>query len=193
MSQNTPFNPNAARNQNHPSLPIPIGSAQRPAAPNNDQNSERPSYSSYNYPSFQAGSDISRSQMNMSGIDPPPNSLVTSSLLSSYRNTGHAGNTAHNNIGGPSPPPNTPAQPNQLHQIMSGNGEAQYNSGRGADQPFSSSYIRRRIYGNGKYSEPKDVQMDESKNDNDEMSPSSPQFDNRDQLDKYQDGVFELE
>ncbi|KAI9506749.1 hypothetical protein BX070DRAFT_231844 [Coemansia spiralis] len=142
MSQNTPFNPNAARNQNHPSLPIPIGSAQRPAAPNNDQNS---------------------------------------------------GNTAHNNIGGPSPPPNTPAQPNQLHQIMGGNGEAQYNSGRGADQPFSSSYIRRRIYGNGKYSEPKDVQMDESKNDNDEMSPSSPQFDNRDQLDKYQDGVFELE
>ncbi|KAJ2515455.1 hypothetical protein GGI11_003758 [Coemansia sp. RSA 2049] len=184
-------------------MPIPIDPAQRKATTSSTGKHETPS-SHYNNLPFQLGSDISGSQMNMSGIDPPPNSLVSTSMMSSYLGSNLAGNTAHNVVGGANPPPNTPAQVNKLQQIMgrdtSGLGyEAEYGS---RQTPISGSMVRRRFIDQGRSSESGFGTMDEDRVEefnslslhSDNPSPSSLENDSsKNKPGKYPDTLFDMD
>ncbi|KAJ2660083.1 hypothetical protein IWW48_003135 [Coemansia sp. RSA 1200] len=164
---------------------------------------ETPS-SHYNNLPFQLGSDISGSQMNMSGIDPPPNSLVSTSMMSSYLGSNLAGNTAHNFVGGANPPPNTPAQVNKLQQIMGRDAgglgyEAEYGS---RQTPISGSMVRRRFIDQGRSSESGFGTMDEDRVEefnslslhSDNPSPSSLENDSsKNKPGKYPDTLFDMD
>ncbi|KAJ2846213.1 hypothetical protein GGI22_006314 [Coemansia erecta] len=154
--------------------------------------------------SFQLGSDISGSQFNMSGIDPPPNSLVSTSMMASYLGSGlGGGSTAHNIVGGANPPPNTPAQVSKLQQIMGRDiGGSSYEPEYGNKQTtISGSMVRRRFIDQEKDNGPEFSPMNEDHVEefnslslqSDNASPTSLEHDGKSKFDKYPDTLFDMD
>ncbi|KAJ2550279.1 hypothetical protein EV175_004133 [Coemansia sp. RSA 1933] len=205
MSQNTSSNSSSAGQSNKQGMPIPIGSAQRNTitASRNDASASNNSSSGNNNYSFQIGSDISGSQMNISGIDPPPNSLVSTSMMTSYLGSSLGGNAAHGGFSGANPPPNTPAQVSKLQQIMGRDmGGSSYEPDYGNRQTtISGSMVRRRFIDqetdSGTRFNPMNEDHVEEFNSlslqSDNASPSSSEHDGKNKFDKYPDTLFDMD
>ncbi|KAJ2389137.1 hypothetical protein GGI23_005898 [Coemansia sp. RSA 2559] len=140
----------------------------------------------------------------MSGIDPPPNSLVSTSMMASYLGSGlGGGSTAHNIVGGANPPPNTPAQVSKLQQIMGRDiGGSSYEPEYGNKQTtISGSMVRRRFIDQEKDNGPEFSPMNEDHVEefnslslqSDNASPTSLEHDGKSKFDKYPDTLFDMD
>ncbi|KAI8325619.1 hypothetical protein GQ54DRAFT_206424, partial [Martensiomyces pterosporus] len=196
MSQSTNNIPISGR-QEKQGTPIPINVTSVPRtnayqAGNAGQSRQDESASGYHL-----GSELAGSQLGMTGIEAPPNSLVTPSLMSSHLGGNAGGSSTAQMIGGWNPPPNTPAQASKLQQVMGSSSSSGLGSSQayGAGQVPTGSFIDRKLHGMEHVREADEDEMDQDMDDfsPDGSNPSSYQPNTHHLSNKDPDDMFEME